>query len=552
MDATLRKQNGVHYTPPELAGFLARQTVACIGARNNNRLTILDPACGDGELLASLVEALRDEPKWSGVEIAVVGYETDSQAVELTRRRLKPLGLREIRIRNEDFLDSQLHESFDCVIANPPYVRTQILGSLAAQRLARKFRLTGRLDLYQAFAKAISEVLRSGGVLGLLTSNRFLTVKAGAAMRQLLRKNFELQQVFDLGDTRLFEAAVLPVIVTGVRGGAGTSDRNTKFHRVYLVEDGNGEAETKRWTVLEAIEDNSISGEIETAGGRFMIERGELLAEHDQSVWTLANAKTRRWLRTVEAYQCKRFGDLAEIKVGIKTTADAVFIRTNWNLSGSDRPESSLLRPLITHHDARRWSIEDPGKAVLYPYDMKQARRTTIELSKFPRAAAYFQQYRERLKGRKYVVDAGRAWFEIWVPHQPTDWARPKIVWPEISEQPVFFLDSSGAIVNGDCYWIKLREGVDVDWMYLMLAVANSSVATRFYDTLFHNKLYAGRRRFMTQYVNEFPLPELDSKIGTEIVGAVKRLVKNRTPSGEAKVERLVQESFGFLTAKGR
>ena len=38
----------------------------------------------------------------------------------------------------------------------------------------------------------------------------------------------------------------------------------------------------------------------------------------------------------------------------------------------------------------------------------------------------------------------------------------------------------------------------------LLLAVANSSFITKFYDIAFHNKLYAGRRRFMTQYVKKF------------------------------------------------
>ena len=62
---------------------------------------------------------------------------------------------------------------FDAVIANPPYVRTQVLGAATAQELARRFRLTGRVDLYHAFAKAIANVLKPGGILGLLTSNRF-------------------------------------------------------------------------------------------------------------------------------------------------------------------------------------------------------------------------------------------------------------------------------------------------------------------------------------------------------------------------------------------
>ena len=79
-----------------------------------------------------------------------------------------------------------------------------------------------------------------------------------------------------------------------------------------------------------------------------------------------------------------------------------------------------------------------------------------------------------------------------------------------------------------------------------MLAVSNSKIATKFYDTVFHNKLYAGRRRFMTQYVKEFPLPELDSKLGQEIVQLVKRLVDKPDKRDEAKVEAKVQTAFGF------
>ena len=126
------------------------------------------------------------------------------------------------------------------------------------------------------------------------------------------------------------------------------------------------------------------------------------------------------------------------------------------------------------------------------------------------------------------------------------DWAKPKIVWPDISDEPKFFLDSSGAIVNGDCYWIKLREEVDPDWMYMMLAIANSTVSTKFYDTVFHNKLYSGRRRYMTQYVSSFPLPSIDSATGKQIVRLVKRLVQKTSPKREAAVDLLVQKAFGL------
>jgi hypothetical protein len=133
------------------------------------------------------------------------------------------------------------------------------------------------------------------------------------------------------------------------------------------------------------------------------------------------------------------------------------------------------------------------------------------------------------------------------VPHDPAAWALPKIVFPDIAESPRFGLDMSGAIVQGDCYWMTLRPGVDPDWLPIILAVANSSLATTFYDLMFHNKLYAGRRRYMTQYVEQFPLPDVQSEIAQRLVAAVRQLTARQRllVEVEPEIDSLVHQAFG-------
>jgi adenine-specific DNA-methyltransferase len=77
-------------------------------------------------------------------------------------------------------------DTYDLIIANPPYVRTQIMGAEQAQLLAKQFGLAGRVDLYYAFLLGMANVLDPKGVAGIIVSNRFMTTRSGASVRSAL------------------------------------------------------------------------------------------------------------------------------------------------------------------------------------------------------------------------------------------------------------------------------------------------------------------------------------------------------------------------------
>ncbi len=552
------KGTGATYTPPALARFVAERVAEQVaqGPLVGRTVRIVDPAVGEGELLVQLVRSLRARRL---VDLEVWGFDVDTAALGVARQRLAALGVCPDGIQAVDFLRRRRRTAghgplfartgppeFDVVIANPPYVRTQILGRDEARRLAAAHQLTGRVDLYQAFLIVLADWLAPDGVAGVITSNRFLTVQSGEAVRRHLWQSVAVQHVWDLGDTKCFGAAVLPA-VTLLRGRSteraeGRAERSVGMTSIYEVHEQQPVRVVP--TVFDAV---ALEGCVQVEDGRtFSVQQGHVRTEAGGGgVWRLANEAIDRWLEQVARHTWKRFSDIGKIRVGIKTTADAVFIREDWGAATGGVPE--LLRPLTTHHIGRRYRAHPPQKAVLYTHEVVGGRRRAVVLDDHPISATYLQRHRGRLEGRAYVAKARRKWFEIWVPHHPEDWSRPKLVFRDITDKPQFWVDLDGSVVNGDCYWLAC-DAVDLIW--LAVAVGNSSFIEAFYDRRFNNKLYSGRRRFITQYVQHFPLPDPTRPTSRRIVAlAIQAWEGDGEGPDEglqAELDELVWQAFGF------
>ena len=412
------------------------------------------------------------------------------------------------------------------------------MGATQAQKLARLFGLSGRVDLYHAFVLGISRVLADNGVAGIIVSNRFMSTKSGVSVRAALMERFNILHAWDLGDTKLFDAAVLPAVL--LAQGRGTTKRRARFTSIYETSDDH------TTTVANPIEALKQEGIVAVDDGRrFVVRHGELATSGTSNgVWRIATKTIDDWLATVQRRRWRNFGDLGRVRVGVKTCADSVFIRDDWPvLSECGRPE--LLRPLTTHHVARQYRAVAPDRPreILYPHEVAQGCRRAVDLHRYPVSRAYLDSYRQTLERRRYVMAAGRSWYELWVPQDPSAWPKPKLVFRDIAEKPAFWMDMTGSVVNGDCYWLKSDmpiEGLEQDALWLAAAVGNSTFIEKFYDYRFNNKLYAGRRRYATQYVEEFPLPDPHGALGKAIIAKAKDIFENiESPEASTTVEEL-------------
>ena len=523
------KKTGATFTPKDLAMFLATKLIALAKNEGKANLSVLDPACGDGSLLDAISEV-------GGKFVSsMVGYDTNEKYLEKAHDLLtNKTGQLELLCRdfltvcpnNVDLFSAECrHEFVDMVIANPPYVRTQVLGAEKAQQLARDFNLSGRIDLYYPFLMAMTNALKKGGLLGVITSNRFLSTKSGGDIRKYLLDNYDILEIIDLGDTKLFNAAVLPAIFIGRKktNKKLVPQQVGKYISIYEMEDKN--VDIKKATSIYEVLNTKTVGHYSVNGMCYTFKKGLLKHSIDKySVWQMSDEEENAWIETINKNTSFRIKDRFKVRVGIKSCADNVFICQKWEETGIC-VEKELLKPMISQENIEAWHIDkDTMKSILYPHYSENGKRKVFDLDEYPNAACYLEKYKKQLEARTYLVKAGRKWYEYWVPQNPELWNVPKVVFPDISVKPRFCYDESGAIVNGNCYWICAQTEEERQLLLLIEGVANSKVMMKYHDLCFNNKLYSGRRRYLTQYIEQYPMPNPQSEYAQDIVKLVAKI----------------------------
>lgn len=525
-----RKREGAHYTPEVFSDFISENILK--NANLVKPVKIVDPAVGDGELLISLIKSLC---RHDITEIEVFGFDTNPASIEITRKRLKEAlpGINPI-LQNKDFLEICMEKGgisesqdlfksdnipyFDLLIANPPYIRTQVLGAETAQMLSKNFGLKGRIDIYQAFLVAMKAVLSPSAVAGVIVSNRFLTTKGAGKFREFLFDKYDIKGIWDFGDTKVFEAAVLPAVML-LSPCTKRNNYNVPFQSVYETNDNSADCPYTE-NQIEALKHNGI---VRSDNQTYKVKHGHLTFDSKPSdLWRLQDSESEKWLEKVASKTWCTFKEVGKVRVGVKTTADNVFIRSDWENDIGFEPE--LLKPLTTHHVAGKFKSSNGDlKSILYTHRVENGKRRAVDINEYPLSKKYLESHKVQLAGRNYMIKANRNWYEIWVPQNPSFWSEEKIIFRDISEHPTFWMDLEETVVNGDCYWmLRDNDKMPEDILWLSLAVANSRFIEDFYDIKFQNKLYSNRRRFITQYVEQFPIPDPNNEESRELVSLAK------------------------------
>ena len=185
IDPTLLEHRGCDvFTPTNISAQMASYL--------SSAGTLLEPACGKGDLLTNL-----DMSLYSRVDMFDIKEQYLAQC---------PIGSH-IRKFCTDFLMYETDETYDNIISNPPYIRFQDLSSEYRKQLQDRWPILrkGNVDIYYAFILRCVEQLSSNGVMVIITPNSYLYNKSAYALRQYLIDNKLLREIVDFGSEKVFD-----------------------------------------------------------------------------------------------------------------------------------------------------------------------------------------------------------------------------------------------------------------------------------------------------------------------------------------------------------
>jgi SAM-dependent methyltransferase len=470
-------------------------------------LRVCDPAIGEGAFLVEIVRVLGElvGDRRAVAERCIVGVDVDPRAVAEARAAVErfvgaPLPALRKALRVGDALSLDW-EPVDALVANPPYVRQELLGD--AKPALRKFAAyDGVADLYVYFVELAHRIVRPGGRYCVVVPNKWLTAAYGRPLRELLDRERSVEGLVDFGRGLFGDADAFPCIVWGTVGGGGATIAT---------------ARASTTSVARALDDTRA-------------------VPRSRWRWHLDDARDSRLLARLQALPA-----LADIvperpSRGVVTGLNRAFVidgATRTALLARDPGCEPLIRPFLKGRDVRRWRPEPADRYILL------VDRGT----KLPRAIRdHLAQFREALEpgtGRK----PGRyQWFELQDPVVPLAKARgPRLLYQDIQTQPACCLDETGTLVPDTTVWILPSSD------RFLLALLNSPLYAWYARRRFPPALN-GAVRPKLEYMRALPIALPSPALRARIEKAVEAQLAGA--DREAELAELVADAYALTPAE--
>jgi len=408
---------------------------------------------------------------------------------------------------------------FDIVLANPPYVRQELIKA-DKPRLKQVFGplFSGTADLYVFFYLRALQVLRPDGMLVFISSNKWFRAGYGEKLRAHIATTTTVETIVDFHDLPVFGATAYPMIFIAKK------QPPTADHTATLAEPPDLGPPYPDVKEVVAKYGHAMS---KTALGR-------------DGTWYLAASRAAdRMAKMRSAGPTLNVYAAGQIFNGVKSGLTSAFIIDDDErdaLLAHDAAASDFILPFIDGEDVKRWQTPRTGKWIIYLNWTDALPKGAI--------AKHLKRFEDRLSRRDGVKDDGPCpWYALSRPRSESFplMRRVKIVYPDIAPSCRFSLDCTQAVTGNTAF------AIPTDDLYL-LAVLNSQVATTYFTNL-SAQVRGGYLRFFRQYVENMPIPNASAADRSAIAALAQKCLDAKGVACEAwenEIDERVAALYGL------
>jgi type I restriction-modification system DNA methylase subunit len=511
-------------------------------------IRLLDPACGSGAFLIEAFDQLHAAYQRSNdrllelrghrslfdldrriLENNLYGVDLNEEAIEICRLSLwiktaergKTLASLDhaIRVGNSVVSDLAVHPKafdwqaafpevfaqggFDVVVGNPPYVRQELLSSIKPYLQTAYRAYHGMADLYVCFYELGLRVLRPGGLLSFIVTNKWMKSGYGEPLRRFFAEETWVESVVDFGHAKqIFEDAdVFPSIIVARKPTKALKPNTARLCSI----------------PREQLRVEDLSRQIEAEGVELSLD------QLGANTWQLEPDGVNRLIAKIAA-NGSPLSDQVGVQLfrGVVTGCNDAFLidgAKRRQIVEADPASADIIMPYVRGQDIERWSLDWQDLWMIFT-------RRGITIDHYPGVRDHLQRFRAQLEPRPkgWIGNEwpGRKpgtyqWFEIqdsidyW-----QEFSKPKILYQDIAWRPQYCLDRNGRMSNNTVHFIVS----DDLWL---LAVLNSAAAWWYsWRSAQHGKDEA--LRLFSSYMRIFPVPMPDRELRESATKLVEKL----------------------------
>ena len=452
--------------------------------------------------------------------------------VEEVKTRKRSLSFFQYHLHFRDVFESK--GGFDIVIGNPPYVRQEQIKELKPALKEEYECYTGVADFYIYFFEQGYRLLKSGGALTYISSNKYFRAGYGEKLRKFLGEQATVQHLIDFGDASVFEAIAYPSIIL-----------------VSKAKPDNHQTRVLNWDTKQPI--NEFASVFKNKS--FYVAQKQLTPDG----WRLESPEVLRLLDKLRdagtplgKYVNGRF------YYGIKTGLNEAFVvdRATRDRLIAEHPSSAeVLKPFLRGRDIKRWNINNPDLWLLFiPWHFPLHNDSLIqgvsmkaekEFKKlYPAIYSHLLKFKTKLSARNKAETGIRyEWYALqrcastyW-----QEFSRPKIVYQEIATHQAFAYEQKGYFLNKTTFFIPTDD-------FYLFSLLNSKISKFFLGNIV-TKIQGGAYNLQAIYVSQLPIAkasEKDCHILSSLVQKCLNANGQDVKNWEAEIDNRVAHLYGL------